>query len=93
MSPLGNLAAEVLDLNSQSQIEDALRKHHVDTVVSTYWLYPNDWQVEVVLVKAAEAAGVRRFAPSCFSFPNNQCVKYCCFLMQRQYSTREESPI
>jgi hypothetical protein len=74
MSLLGTLAVEIIDLNSRDAIVAALRKHNVDTVVSAYFLWANEWETEVTLVEAAEAAGVRRFAPTCFAMPNNQYV-------------------
>lgn len=72
MASLGSFHAEVVDLNSSEEISIALKKHKVDTVISTYFLWPDDWKTEVALVEGAEAAGVRRFAPTCFAMPNDK---------------------
>jgi hypothetical protein len=69
MSPLGALSVEVLDLSSADAIRTVLLKHSVDTVVCVYALAPADWRVQIAMVDAAEAAGVRRFAPTSCTFP------------------------
>jgi hypothetical protein len=37
--------------------------------VCVYALAPADWRVQIAMVDAAEAAGVRRFAPTSCTFP------------------------
>jgi hypothetical protein len=88
MSILGSLSFEILDLNSQAQIESALRKHSVDTVISVYSLAPDEWRTQVILHDAAEAAGVRRFAPTSFAFP---CDRYNFVPHYRITNTSAES--
>jgi hypothetical protein len=73
MSPLGALSVEVIDLSSEEAIRTRLLKHSVDTVICTYSLAPADWHAQITLLDAAEAAGVRRFAPTSFAFPCDRC--------------------
>lgn len=74
MSPFGSLIVEVVDVTSREQVTDVLRKHDVDTVISQYFLLKPDWDTEFALVDAAVAAGVRRFAPTCFAMPNDRAT-------------------
>jgi hypothetical protein len=69
------LTTEVVDFTNQEQLTSVFKKHHVDTVISALFL-PNlgEWKVEENLLNAAIEAGVRRFAPSNFAGPVEECV-------------------
>jgi hypothetical protein len=69
------LSIDIIDFVHQDAITTALKKRHVDTVISILFLVgPDEWKIEQNLLNAAVAAGARRFAPSNFAGPVEEYV-------------------
>lgn len=62
------MTSEVVDFRSKDVLSAMFKKHTVDTVLSTIFIFGEEMrQTEEVLLEAALDSGVRRFSPSCWA--------------------------